>query len=408
MEFYVFLLILLLVTRLMGEIAYRLGESSLIGELLGGIALGGMLPFMVQYSPGFAEIPKDNAFTILADLGMFFMMLYGGVELRSSQLVKATVRSFGVAFFGLILPLFVGFGLSWLYIPDSSYKLAQCLFVGVAMAITAVPVSIRILMDLGQLQSPVGRTIIVAAIIDDVLSLILMAFVTAIVTLGHWPDWQEISLLSLKVAVFFLIIYAIWHFIVPRVRRVVSSLHAEEFEFSSLLLAALTFAVLAESLGLHFILGAFAAGLFFERRYAGEKTYTEVKKRVSGITSGFLGPIFFASIGLNLDLSVLTQFPVFLLLLITVAFLTKLVGAGVPAYLSGLSPRESLTVGVGMSARGAVELILADIALSAGLFSNPQPTPAIVASLFSCIVVVSLVTTLLTPVLLKRVISSKS
>ena len=133
-----------------------------------------------------------------------------------------------------------------------------------------------------------------------------------------------------------------------------------------------------------------------------------MKKRTSAVTLGFLAPLFFASIGMHLDLSAVRQIPVFLALLIIVAFLTKLVGAGLPAYLVGLSKRDACAVGVGMSARGAVELIVADIALHAGLFDKPDPPPAIVANLFSAIVIVAIVTTVATPFALKRVFGQKS
>ena len=176
-----------------------------------------------------------------------------------------------------------------------------------------------------------------------------------------------------------------------------------EFEFTSLVLAALALAILAEWLGLHFILGVFAAGLLFERRFAGRENYEEVRKRVSAVTIGFLAPIFFASIGMRLDITALATIPLFVASLIVVAFVTKLIGAGLPAYLLGLSKRESLAVGVGMSARGAVELIIADIALEAGLFS--QPESPIVANLFSAIVLVAVVTTAVMPFALRSVLA---
>ena len=182
---------------------------------------------------------------------------------------------------------------------------------------------------------------------------------------------------------------------------------SEEFEFSILLVVALGFAVLAEELNLHFILGAFAAGLFFTKRTMSEDMFKAVKQRTSGITTGFLAPIFFASIGLHLDLSAFSSTPLFLLILVVVAVACKLIGAGLPAYWVGLPPRDSLVVGIGMSGRGAVELIIADIALRAGLFSQPDPAPAIVANLFSSIVIMAVLTTLMTPIGLRLILSRK-
>jgi Kef-type K+ transport system membrane component KefB len=127
---------------------------------------------------------------------------------------------------------------------------------------------------------------------------------------------------------------------------------------------------------------------------------------MSGITRGFLAPIFFVSVGLHLDLSAISHVPGFVVVLILIAFVSKLVGSGLPAYWVGLSKRESMMVGIGMSGRGAVELIVAGVALEAGLFLQPHPTPAIVESLYSAIVIMALVTTLVTPIFLRWLATS--
>lgn len=128
-------------------------------------------------------------------------------------------------------------------------------------------------------------------------------------------------------------------------------------------------------------------------------------ERVSGITSSFLAPIFFASIGLHLQLGAVTAAPLFLGLLLLLAFASKLVGAGLPAYWTGMSGRASVSVGLAMSSRGAVELIIADIALRAGLFDRPDPTPSLVDALFSSVVIVAVVTTLAVPIALRFMLS---
>lgn len=406
MEILYILLVLLLVTRVFGEIAVRLGQPALLGELIAGIALGAIATPYSGSFPELAGLTEDPVFVALSDLGIFFLMLYAGVELRASGLAAVSARSSVIAICGLALPLVVGSGVAWVFLPDSSLKAAQCLFVGTALAITAVPVSIRVLMDLGQLGSPAGQTIIAAAIIDDILSLILLAFLTGLITTGGTADVRGLLLLIWNIALFFVVCVFVGRVVVPRVERFVTMWKTPEFEFTSLLLAALAFSLLAEWVGLHFILGAFIAGLLFERRFAGQAHYEEVRKRISAITVGFLAPIFFASIGMHLDISAVTTIPLFLVVLIVVAFVTKLIGAGLPAYLLGLSQRESWAVGIGMSARGAVELIIANIALQAGLFSQPDPPPPVVANLFSAIVIVAVVTTIAMPLALKPIFAA--
>ena len=135
-------------------------------------------------------------------------------------------------------------------------------------------------------------------------------------------------------------------------------------------------------------------------------TYTEMKVILTAITGGVLGPLFFASIGLRVDLGALVEVPLFVLLLIAVAVLGKVAGAGLPALLSGMERREALAVGVGLSARGAVELVIVDIALRAGMFSVPGVTSVVLENLFSAVVVMAIVTTLVTPIVLKRVYGS--
>jgi Kef-type K+ transport system membrane component KefB len=405
MEFLYALLVLLLVTRTFGEIAHRLGVPALLGELIAGITLGAVFVGLGDSVPFLAELPEDRVFQSLTDLGIFFLMLFGGVEVRASELARVSGRSFVVAMCGFVVPIVLGYFLAWVAIPDSEYKVAQCLLVATALAITAVPVSIRVLMDLRQLNTPVGMTIVAAAILDDVFSLAVLAILTGLLVTGGQPDSGQVVDILISVVSFFAITFSLNRLLVPLIGTFVRSLRTPEFEFSSLLLAALALAGLAELLHLHFILGAFCAGLLFERRNTGGHVYDEVRKRFSAITLGFLAPIFFASVGMHLEFSAVREAPLFLVALVAVAFLSKLLGAGIPARMMGLCTRDALAVGVGMSARGAVELVIVDVALRSGIFERPVPTPPVVEQLYSSIVIMAVATTVCTPFLLKRVFS---
>jgi Kef-type K+ transport system membrane component KefB len=260
---------------------------------------------------------------------------------------------------------------------------------------------VGVLLSLGRLDTAVGRMIVSAAIVDDVLSLVLLALLTAVLETGSIPDTATLLSLVGKVALFFALTVPTGHYLFPWLGRRIARLRGDEFEFSFLVLAGLAFAVLAEALSMHFLIGAFLAGLFFVRRTIDEETYDEVFKRVSALTHGFFAPVFFASIGIHLEAGALLDTPVFLLALIGVATVGKLLGAGVPARLGGMSARDALAVGIGMNARGAVELIVADVAFQAGLFSLPEPPHRLVASLYSAVVITAVVTTLATPLGLK-------
>jgi len=408
MEILYVLLVLLIATRAFGELAVRAGQPALVGELLAGVLLGIVVMHHSQTFPVLAELPESSVFAAVTDLGIFFLMLMAGLELRPKKLAEVSARAGLVAVGGLVVPLALGIGLgSWL-LPPSDLHAAQSLFLGVALAITAVPVSVGVLLSLGQLDTAVGRTVVSAAIVDDILSLLLLAVLTAVLQTGSVPDATALALLSGKVLLYFAVAVPVGLYVLPWLGRRVTALHGDEFEFSFLVLAGLAYAVLAEALSLHFLIGAFLAGLFFVRRTIDEDTYDDVFRKVSALTHGFFAPVFFASIGIHLEGGALLETPFFLLALVAVATAGKVLGAGVPARLGGLDTRDSLAVGIGMNARGAVELIVADVAFQAGLFSLPDPPHPIVASLYSAVVITAIVTTLATPLGLKALLRDRT
>ena len=399
MHLFLILLILLCASRLFGELASRLRQPPLIGELLAGITLG-LVATRLEL-PLFHDLERDPAFVALTDLGIFFLMLLGGAELRVRELADVSGKSLLVALSGMAVPLASGVALGWWALPPSDYKFAQCLFLGTALSVTAVPASIRVLMDLHKLHTPAGQTIVSAAIIDDLLGLVVLAILTGVLETGGLPDWTTLTRLALEIAAFFAVTLGLGRLLVPRMRDIVVRFHSDEFAFSSLLIAGLAFAVLAELLGLHFIVGAFAAGLFFEQRFAGKRQYEQMKSKLNAVAMGFMAPIFFAAIGLHLDLAALTTIPGFVGALVVIAFVTKLFGAGFAAWKLGNTATDAIAIGIGMSSRGAVELIIANIALRAGLFDHPSPTPQIVSGMFSAVVIMAVVTTIVTPVALR-------
>ena len=402
MELLYIILVLLVVTRLSGEIAVRFGQPALIGELLAGVALGLVATHYSDALPVIAALPENEVFTALTDLAILFLMLLAGVEMSPRELTESSRSGIWVALGGLLVPLASGLALGWWLIPESEYRVAQVFFLATALSITAIPVAVKVLMDLGRLDTPAGRTIVSAAVFDNLLVLIVLAILTAVIETGEMPDLASIGLLLARVTAFFVIAGAAGYWLFPRLGRLIRRSQAAEFEFSGLLIVALAYAVIAELLGLHFILGGFLAGLFFVRRTIDSGVYDAVRARLETCTTGFLAPLFFASIGLHLDLSAAFEIPLFVVVLIAVAFAGKLLGAGLPAYWSGLGRRAAVGVGAGMAARGAVELIVADIALRAGLFSRPDPPPPLIEYMFSAVVLMAIVTTLVTPYVLKR------
>ncbi|MFB6262997.1 MAG: cation:proton antiporter [Bradymonadaceae bacterium] len=408
MEFFYSLLVLLVVTRVCGELAERLGQPALLGELISGILLGLFVVHQFPSAiPAVANGETSEVFIALTDLGVFFLMLYAGVEMDPGELVADYQTSLAVALGGTLVPFGLGFGLGWLVLPSSELQLAQAFFLGAALAITAIPVAVKVLMDLELLHTEPGQLIVSAAIIDDVIGLVLLAVLTALIETGATPSPGAFAWLLLKISLFFLGAWLVAGWVLPLLAAWSRPLLEEEQEFSVLVIVALGFSLFAEFFGLHFILGAFTAGAFYTPAAVGETTYEDILHKTDAITFGFLAPLFFVSIGLHLDVGALTEVPVFVLGLVGIGILGKLAGAGLPVLLSGGSVREAGMVGVGMSARGAVEVVIADIALRAGLFSEPSPTPAVVEHLFSAVVIMAVVTTLFAPLGLRLVRASE-
>lgn len=405
MDLLYILLVLLTVTRLFGEIAERLGQPLILGELVAGIALGLVAQNYAEVFPTLSALPHNEVFIGITDLAVFFLMLLAGLELHPRHMARSSGKTILIAIGGMVLPLLCGFALAWWFIPDSDMHLAQSLFLGTALAITAVPVSVRVMSDLHQMESRVGQTIISAAVVDDMLSLAILAILTALIETGSVPSIGAILLIFVEVGIFFTLATLIGFYVLPLFGKMLKATTAAEFEFSGLLIAALAYSLLAHALGMHFILGAFFAGLFFMRHTLAPGVYDNMKGKLTTFVNGFFAPLFFAFIGMNLDLKAALNVPGFVLTLVAIAFFGKLLGAGIPAWLMGYSRREATAVGIGMSARGAVELIIADIALRAGLFDQPQPVPEIVQNLFSAVVIMAVVTTVLAPLLLRPLLS---
>ncbi|MDX1711011.1 MAG: cation:proton antiporter [Rhodovibrionaceae bacterium] len=396
------MLLVLLTARLLGHGAVNLGQPSSLGEIAAGIVLGVLATLFAVDLPWLA-MPRDSeAIAIVAQGGIFMLLLAAGVEMDIKEIREHSREAFLVALGGMLVPLAAGYLLAVSVLPEGPGRHIQALVVGVALAISAIPVAAKVFMDFGLLHHRVGETVIAAAVIDDVLGLVLLAIVTSLIAAGGVVDAAQLGLLLAQIVVFFAVTAAIGHWLCPHMWAWAHRQKAVALPLTLLIALALGFGVLAELLSMHFVLGPFMAGLFFDRARVGEQLYEHVRHVVDMVTFGFLAPVFFASIGLQLDLEAVVATPIFLAALIVIAFLGKVFGAGLPAYWSGFTRRESLAVGVGMSGRGAVEIVVAGIALQAGVFAT-QKGEAILDNMFSALVITAVATTMLTPVLLRPI-----
>jgi len=403
-ELLVIILLATVFARIAGELMERVGQLALLGEILAGVLLGA---FIAYGFPQFFEAVHAEAFQAVSGLGMFFLMLMAGMEIDAKELARVSKEGALVAVGGVLIPLGLGYLLGQLLIPESEYQFVQSFLLGVVLSITAVPALTRVLDELGQLDTRLGSVIINAAVIDDILGLFLLAILTPMISGGGLPSAGEFGLLAAKLIGFFGLAIVAGKFLIPQIGRLSRKSRYVEIEFSVALIVALIFGIGAEYAGMHFIIGALIAGLFLQENAFGEHAKA-LENKMSGVTLGFLAPIFFVSIGLNVDLSALSTAPLFVITLIAVAIAGKLLGCGIPARLSGFSLRESMAIGIGMNGRGAVEIIVATIALNSGIFSKPEPTPTLVSALFSSIVIMAIVTTVIVPLGMKPLLRGSS
>lgn len=387
------LVVLLLAARALSEVATRLGQPALVGEILAGLLLA--LAAAYTEAEFLADLSQSAFLDLAAEFGIFFLLLLAGLEISPSELLRHSGRSFAVASGGVVLPLLLGITLAWFIIPDNPAKIIQSLLVGVALSISAVPVAVGVFMDLGMLHTPTGRTVVAAAVLDDIAGLILLALLTGAIAVGTVPDPTALLPLLANAVVFFLVVAGLGYLGSRKIAKLIAAFRIPAPEFSALVLTALAFSGLAELLGMDFIVGAFVAGLLFDSKSLGAARFARLKASVSDLTLGLLAPLFFLSIGIRVDFTALAAIPGVVVLLIVAALIGKILGAGLPALLLGHTRREALGVGIGMSGRGAVELIIVSIAFEAGLFAGPLP---VVANLFSALVLMALVTTILTPI----------
>ena len=406
MEHALQIVIVVVATRILGGLAVRAHQPASVGEVLAGVLIAFGFAASAGEVPLVAAIVASPATEQVAQIGIFFLMLYAGVELRPQEIVANTRVSFWVAVGGLAVPLVAGIAFAWAMLPPSDLKQVQALVVGAALAITAIPVAVKVFLELGLLHRPVGEIVVSAALFDDVFGLLLLAIATNLITFGQLPDGDSLVQLLVQAAGFFALTGVLGYFGYPAIWRRIEPVAVPGLRLIILLAVGVTFGWLAEHLGMHFVLGPFMAGLFFEPGRIGEAAYARQKAILEPVTLGILGPVFFAWIGMQLDLGAFAAVPWFLAGLIAIAFLGKLLGAGVPAWWSGLSRHEAAAIGVGMSGRGAVEIVIVSIALTAGVFDRPADDP-IVAHLFSALVITAVVTTALTPVLLRIVLLSR-
>ena len=371
------LLLVLVVAWLAGLLTARLGYPAVLGEILAGILLG---------PPLLGLLEGDAALAVLAEVGILLMMLYIGMEIDPRELGKASRAGLLAALGGFITP----FVLCYLLILWTGGTPMAAIFVGIAAGVTSLATKSRILVDLHLLDTRIAHVMMAGSLIADTLSLIIFAAVLGVAEVGSISA-GELGLIALKVVVFFAVAALVGVKVLPALGRRLQKLGRTPL-FTFVLLVGLLFAEGAELAGMHGILGAFLAGLFLRDQVFGQSLSKSLMDLVRHASIGFLAPVFFITAGFAVSLDVLTTDLDLLLGVIVLATVGKIVGTTLFYLPTGYGWREGLTIGAGMNGRGAVEIIVAQIALSMGIIEQ---------DIFSILVFMAIVTTALDPLLLK-------
>ena len=379
-QFYDAVFLMLVVAWVMGEVAHRLGQPSLVGQLLGGVLIGPAVLNLVQTSANL---------TVLEDFGLFFIMLLTGMTVKPRELTAAGRRAVVVSLVSFAIPFAAGTEIAHLFGADMTTSLV----VGLAISITAVPVNAIVLMELGILDTKLGQTVIAAGVIDDIVAFIVLAVIQDYAA-GHGGVSQAVLVGSGEAVAFLAVIFVSERLIRSRmtwIRARAAKLSPHIRAPGSAFIGLVTFAVgvslFAQSAGLQFVIGAFFAGLLLGDTF-GAEALGKANDVFHGITFGFFAPITFAFIGLEFVVPTATGLEV-LGALLAAAVASKFFGGYVGARAVGFLEEESRTIGFLMNSRGFVELVVSTTAFQLGLIDQAT---------FSLVVCIGIITTVVSPI----------
>ncbi|SFE79636.1 sodium/proton-potassium antiporter GerN, CPA2 family [Bacillus sp. OV194] len=369
--------IILIASKIAGSLSVRLGQPSVLGKLIIGIVLGPSVLGLVNGTETLNEFSQ---------IGVIFLMFIAGLETDLDEFKRTGKASTLVGFGGIIVPLVLG------YLAGMALHLSvlEAVFLGLVLSATSVSISVQALKEMNQLKTPEGTTILGAAVIDDVVVIIALAFL-----MSFAGGDVNLTTVILKKLLFFAGAILVGWKVVPYFLNKFSLLKVTETVISSALIICFVFAYFAEYTGVAAIIGAYIAGV----AVSVTNFKQEVFEKVETIGYSLFVPIFFTSIGITAEFSGIKENIGLIAALSLIAVLTKLIGASIGAKAAGFSWNSSLGIGSAMVSRGEVALIISAIGLESKLLSQ---------DMFAVIVVVVLVTTIVTPPMMKIFFKSKT
>lgn len=399
--FFIQLALMLALAIIGGQLMRWWGQPAVLGELIGGILLGPTV-FGALFPASHAWLFPDTGHLPLAretlvKLGMLFYLFIAGLEVNTTYLKQRGLSTVLTSLLGIVIPFTLGFASVW-FLPHwwgQPNPLMLSLFIGTALSISALPVIVRILKDLGLVNRDLGTVIIAAAIVNDLIGWTLFALI--LTEFVPTPAAERSFWLTLAwVSLYFVVILGLGHW---AGRTLLTWLQTHLPWPSGFIgvtaVLVLSAAAVAEAIGIHAFFGAFLVGVGLAQHHQTSQGH-QAHETVYQFVVSFLTPIYFVSIGLKANF--LTHFDLPLVtLVLTVACVGKIVGAGLGARLGGMSTHEALAVGFGMNARGAIEIILATVALEYGVIDQ---------RIFVALVIMALVTSMMSGPIMQRLLST--
>lgn len=364
-------ILILVAAKVGGELLERIGYPAQVGEIAAGILLGPSVLGLVAF---------EEPLIFLSEIGIIALLFVSGVRLSLKSFVASEKAAVSTAFTGVVLP----FALGWAFGMLMGFSFLETFFIGTALSITSIGISVRSLIDLRTLETPSGATIVGAAVIDDVLGVILLAAITAV------ASGSEGSLLYTLVGggVFLAGSVVVGQRVLPAALARTRGARTHELTYTAAIVIALLMAWLADFVGLHYSIGAFLAGMILGEEIRSDRSLFD---GIADFAFGFFVTIFFTSIGLLMVVTPETLLSPLVLPLIALAFLGKVVGGFLGAAPFMATRAEALVVGFGLFPRGEIALVVSQIALAAGVIDQ---------ALFSAFTVMVVVSVILTPILM--------
>lgn len=375
--FIIQIVLVLFATKLAGHLAARLGQPSVLGKILVGIILG---PALLGW------IHETELLTTFSQIGVLLLMFLAGLETDLQEMNKNKKAAIYVAVGGIIMPIILGYLGSQYY----GMSVGESIFIGLLLSATSVSISVQALRELGWLNSKEGSTLLGAAVLDDIVVVILIAIAMSVFAGSD----TNIGLLIGKKILFFVVLILISKWVIPHFIRLFTKFKVTESVLSAGLIICFGLSYFAEIFGIAGIIGAFFAGIAI----AQTKFKKEIEHKVEPIAYGIFVPFFFVSIGLAVTFDGIGDQIGFIVVFSIIAVISKFIGSGLGAKLAGFTMKSSMGVGAGMVSRGEVALILAAMGLESGLLP---------ANYYTAMIIVVIVTTIATPPLLKLIFGKR-